>query len=381
MKLLTRYVLREFCVPLFYCLTGFVSIYLLFELFGSFSRLSAARPGWGKACAYLAGYLAPYVMWMAPACLMLATLYTMWNFCRHSELVAMRANGIGFFTIVKPLLAVATLMALFVGWVNEVYVPRYGQWAKLYKAHRFKEEDMDKADDIVFHNAAKSRTWRVGLLVNEEASILEDVSVSVRRVYPNALFFEPFDRFRDVRDFRYLHEFACARRRFENGRGQSAAAALRDNYPVNAATFGGSDNRPEISRIGHTVENDDEGFLALFFRIVENSVGIAILVICRKRNDALMVRGPRYAFKFVSVRFDDGNAPVSRFRDNFDDRAFAFSVSNIQFVNGSSASQQFGNGISSRDDIFTVNAVFRLKDGTRSVLRRFSLNGLFSAAV
>ena len=69
--------------------------------------------------------------------------------------------------------------------MNEVYVPRYGQWAKLYKAHRFKEEDMDKADDIVFHNAAKSRTWRVGLLVNEEASILEDVSVSVRRACIN----------------------------------------------------------------------------------------------------------------------------------------------------------------------------------------------------
>ena len=42
MKILTRYILREFCVPLFYCLTGFVSIYLLFELFGSFSRLVSA---------------------------------------------------------------------------------------------------------------------------------------------------------------------------------------------------------------------------------------------------------------------------------------------------------------------------------------------------
>ena len=182
MKILTRYVLREFCVPLFYCLAGFVSIYLLFELFGSFSRLVSARPGFLKAATYLAGYLAPYFEWMAPACLMLATLYTMWNFCRHSELIAMRASGVGFFAIVKPLLAVATLMALFVGWVNEVYVPRHGQWAKLYKAHRFREEDMEKADDIVFHNAAKSRTWRVGLLVNEEASILEDVSVSVN--YP-----------------------------------------------------------------------------------------------------------------------------------------------------------------------------------------------------
>ena len=118
MKILTRYVLREFCVPLSYCLMGFLSIYLLFELFGSFSRLIAAKPGLGNALTYLAGYLAPYFMWMAPACLMLATLYTMWSFCRHSELIAMRASGIGFFAIVKPLLAVSVLMACFVGWVN-----------------------------------------------------------------------------------------------------------------------------------------------------------------------------------------------------------------------------------------------------------------------
>jgi len=179
MKILTRYVLREFCVPLFYCMTGFVSIYLLFELFGSFSRLMDAKPGFGTACAYLAGYLAPYFEWMAPACLMLATLYTMWNFCRHSELIAMRASGIGFFTIVKPLLFAAALMAIFVGWVNECYVPRYGQWAKQFRAARFKADEMERTGDLVYHNSAKNRTWRVGLVVAEDASILEEVSISI----------------------------------------------------------------------------------------------------------------------------------------------------------------------------------------------------------
>ena len=179
MKILSRYVFREFCVPLSYCMAGFLSIYLLFELFGSFSRLMEAKPGFLKAAQYLSGYLAPYFEWMAPACLMLATLYTMWNFCRHSELIAMRASGIGFFAIVKPLIVASLLMAGFVWGVNEFYVPKYGQWAKQYKANRFREEDMEKADDIVFHNAAKSRTWRVGLLVNDDASVLEDVSVSV----------------------------------------------------------------------------------------------------------------------------------------------------------------------------------------------------------
>lgn len=182
MKILTRYVLREFCVPLFYCLTGFVSIYLLFELFGSFSRLSAARPGWGKACAYLAGYLAPYVMWMAPACLMLATLYTMWNFCRHSELIAMRANGIGFFTIVKPILFVAALMACAVGAINELYVPRYGEWAKKFRAARFREDEMAISEKVDYRNTLGRRLWKVGLVVNADATVLEDVLV--RTFYP-----------------------------------------------------------------------------------------------------------------------------------------------------------------------------------------------------
>ena len=181
MRILTRYVFREFCVPLAYCLTGFLSIYVLFELFGSFSRLMAAKPGFEKTVSYFAGYLAPYFEWIAPACLMLATLYTMWSFCRHSELIAMRASGIGFFTIVKPLLVAAALMAGFVAWVNECYVPKRAQWAKQFRAARFEEEKMEKLEGLVYHNTAANRTWKVGQVVTEDAHALEDVKVSVRR--------------------------------------------------------------------------------------------------------------------------------------------------------------------------------------------------------
>ena len=179
MRILTRYVLREYLVPLCYCLVGFVSIYILFELFGSFSRLMAARPAWEQVVRYFAGYLAPYFEWLAPACLMLATLYTMWNFCRHSELVAMRASGIGFFAIVKPLLFVAALMALFVVYVNEVFVPANAQWASRFRDARFSDENMAQADNIVYRNPAANRTWNVGMMVTDDAKVLEDVTVSV----------------------------------------------------------------------------------------------------------------------------------------------------------------------------------------------------------
>jgi len=181
LKILTRYVFREFLVPLFYCMSGFVSIYVLFELFGSFSRMADSKPPLGEIVRYFCAYLSPFFQYLAPAALMLATLYTMWTFCRHSEIIAMRANGIGFFTIVKPLLFVAFAMACFVAWVNESYVPRYAQWAKQLRNARFEMDKVEKADNIVFRNAEADRTWTVDEVSDIAGEHLKNVRVTVDR--------------------------------------------------------------------------------------------------------------------------------------------------------------------------------------------------------
>jgi len=181
MRILSRYVLREFVVPLFYCLAGFVSIYVLFELFGSFSRMMEAKLPLGVIVLYFCGYLAPYVHYLVPAALMLATLYTMWMFCRHSEIVAMRASGIGFLTIVMPLLSVATLMAFFVIFVNESFVPRYGHWAAQMKTCKFDLSAIQKAGKIVFRSARDGRLWNIDAIEDIRGCRLKGVHVTVER--------------------------------------------------------------------------------------------------------------------------------------------------------------------------------------------------------
>ena len=181
MKILTRYVLKEFLIPLGYCLTGFVSIYVLFDLFGSFSRMARAHIDFMTAVSYFCGYLAPYFHYIVPAALMLATLYTMWMFCRHSEIIAMRASGVSFVAIVKPLLAVALLMALAVVYVNEVYVPRRAHWAAQMKTEQFDLSKIKKADNIVFRNAPACRTWNIDKLLDFEGRRLVDVRVTIDR--------------------------------------------------------------------------------------------------------------------------------------------------------------------------------------------------------
>ncbi|MBQ6135913.1 MAG: LptF/LptG family permease [Kiritimatiellae bacterium] len=178
MRLLTRYVLREFLVPLGYCLCGFVSVYVLFELFGSFARLMEAKLPLAVVVRYFLGYLSPFFMWLAPAALMLGTLYTMWNFCRHSEIVAMRASGISFIAIVKPLLCVAGLMAAFVAWVNECYVPAQAQWAKTLRDERFDLKKVERVDNIVYCSPKTGRTWTVDGVEDDEGRRLLDVKVT-----------------------------------------------------------------------------------------------------------------------------------------------------------------------------------------------------------
>ena len=168
-------------MPLGYCLTGFLSIYVLFDLFGSFSRMRSAQLSPLTAVEYFCGYLAPYFHYIVPAALMLATLYTMWMFCRHSEIIAMRASGVSFLAIVKPLLAVALFSAIAVAYVNEIFVPAKAQWAAQMKTCQFNLKELELADNIVFRNAGARRTWNVDRLADDSGEHLLEVRVTLDR--------------------------------------------------------------------------------------------------------------------------------------------------------------------------------------------------------
>ncbi len=177
MSILTRYILREFLIPLSYCLTGFLGIYVLFELFGSFSRLIGSDMSLAECVLYFGGYLSPFFHYLASAAMMLATLYTMWNFCRHSELTAMRASGISLLAVVKPLLFSGIIMGALVAWVSECYMPRYAQWAKRLRTEKFDADKAMQADGFAYRNTRENRTWTIKGAANRDCSELTDVFV------------------------------------------------------------------------------------------------------------------------------------------------------------------------------------------------------------
>jgi len=181
MRILSRYVLREFLVPLTYCLVGFLGIYIVFELFDSFNRMLDSHPSALQVITFFAGYISPYLEWLIPAALLLGTLYAMWNFCRHSEITAMRASGIGFLVIVRPLLVVAGIMAVAVACINEFYAPRASEQARDYRENHFKPVGVKEFENIPYYNQPAGRVWRINKMAVDNPRMLEGVRISINR--------------------------------------------------------------------------------------------------------------------------------------------------------------------------------------------------------
>ena len=123
MRILERYILRAYVGPLVWCLWIFVSLYLVLDLLGHLDEILRFKVPWDVLSTYYAMTTPVVFVQIAPFACLMATLYTVGNFNRHQELMAMRASGLGPFAIVRPLIWVGCLLSIAVMLINETVVP------------------------------------------------------------------------------------------------------------------------------------------------------------------------------------------------------------------------------------------------------------------
>lgn len=177
MRILSKYVLREFLTPVIYCFTAFASLYLVIDVFGQFDNIIPAKPPVSMILAYIGGSLAKVFGVIMPASLFLGGLYAMWQLSRNSEIIAMRANGIGFVSITMPLIAAALVFAALVFANSEFYAPDATSAARKIKDSKFRAvEESGRFEKVLYHNMEQNREWQIGCL--DSRGGLDDVKVT-----------------------------------------------------------------------------------------------------------------------------------------------------------------------------------------------------------
>ena len=162
MRLLDRYLLRELCVPLMYCLAGFLIFWVSFDLFGDLEDFQNAGLGAADVAQYYLVKTPELLVTVLPVALLLALLYALTNHARHNEMVAMRAAGLSLARISVPYLAVGFVLSAVLFYLNEQLVPDSTARAEAIKKGRKQKGGADVwRQNVNFDNARDRRIWNI----------------------------------------------------------------------------------------------------------------------------------------------------------------------------------------------------------------------------
>lgn len=127
MRILDRYLMREFLKSLAFSLFAFVLLFILVDVFEKLDLfIDAKAPAPLVALFYL--FQIPYISILTlPVAMLLASMATVRQLARHHEIVAMKAAGISLYRIFAPLFALGIAISLAVLVVGEVVVPAANQ--------------------------------------------------------------------------------------------------------------------------------------------------------------------------------------------------------------------------------------------------------------
>jgi len=163
MKILNRYLLKSLLRPLVYCWFAFTLIFIINDLFDNFSDFMESGTTFGDVLYYY-GLLVPTVMTIImPVCLLLAMLYSLAHFTRHSEITAMRAGGVSIYRVVLPFIGVGVAATLLIGFINEWVSPDFAfrarQFLDFQRAER--REETYFARNVALKEPKQNHVWIV----------------------------------------------------------------------------------------------------------------------------------------------------------------------------------------------------------------------------
>jgi lipopolysaccharide export system permease protein len=182
MRLLDRYLLRELLVPLSYCLSGFLLLWVTSDLLVELSGLQEKKLHVGDIAEYYLVKTPEFLVLVLPIALLLALLYALTNHARHHEITAIRAAGVSLWRLCLPYLAVGFLASLAVFGLNEYCVPQSADAAEQIRNSRSPTPagapGRDKVLNTGISNSRDGREWLIGNYDLRTGEMLRPVVVS-----------------------------------------------------------------------------------------------------------------------------------------------------------------------------------------------------------
>ena len=178
MKLLDKYILREFLrFFLITCIT-FIALYLIVDFFEKIRMFLSNKASAAQMASYFFYSIPIIISLTLPFAILLSTLLTYSFLSKFSEITAMKANGVSLYRIALPALAVAAIISVFLFFFTELVTP-----ASIQKTEYIVKVDVQKQTSMGFFK--QNEIWYRGRnaiynfkLFDVEKNILRGVTIN-----------------------------------------------------------------------------------------------------------------------------------------------------------------------------------------------------------
>ncbi len=131
MKILDRYIIREFLKIFVICLIVFVFVFLLIEITDKIKYYFQYNPPGMLMLKYFLVKIPGYLFFTLPMAILLAGMLSLLTMAKHSELIAMQAGGVDAISIARPLILVGVIGSAVMFLANETIIP----WSNRYSEY------------------------------------------------------------------------------------------------------------------------------------------------------------------------------------------------------------------------------------------------------
>jgi lipopolysaccharide export system permease protein len=158
-KLLDRYVLRNFLRAYLYCIAAFVSIWLVYDMSDNVGNFLDERVPFSAVMQYYLTQIPQVLVIILPVSLLLALLFVLGRMSRTNEIVSMLTTGISIPRLIAPLIVVGLVTTAAMALLNYSLAPRAERMQKGYFDAVRGQARESSLTAHVFRNRAENRTW------------------------------------------------------------------------------------------------------------------------------------------------------------------------------------------------------------------------------
>jgi LPS export ABC transporter permease LptG len=159
-RLLDRYVIRNFLQAYVYCIAGFISIWLIFDVSDNISTFLEDRVSTGAIVRYYIAQIPQVVIVLLPVALLLALLFCLGRMSRTNEIVSMLGAGVSIPRVIAPLAVLGLLTTIGSTALNYSLAPHASFARKAILEGGSRRQQMGITGQI-FRNRTDDRTWFV----------------------------------------------------------------------------------------------------------------------------------------------------------------------------------------------------------------------------